>query len=51
MPTGSGFPSPSCPMDKRPWTVSAGMSDDEFKDEARGWSINEVVFSEGMWKM
>ena len=47
----SGFPSPSCPMDKRPWTVSAGMSDDEFKDEARGWSINEVVFSEGMWKM
>ncbi|KAH8063189.1 [acyl-carrier-protein] S-malonyltransferase [Aureococcus anophagefferens] len=47
----SGFPSPTCPMDKRPWAVSKGMSDDEFKDEARGWSINEVVFSEGMWKM
>ena len=47
----SGFPSPTCPMDKRPWAVSKGMSDDEFKDEARGWSINEVVFSEGMWKV
>lgn len=47
----SGFPSPSCPTDKRPWAVSAGMDDEAFKEEARGWSINEVVFSPGMWKM
>ncbi|KAJ1457637.1 hypothetical protein M885DRAFT_514645 [Pelagophyceae sp. CCMP2097] len=47
----SGFPSPSCADDKRPWTPSAGMSEEDFKAEARKWKINEVVFSDGMWKM
>ena len=45
----SGFPSPDVALSRRPWTASAGMSDGEFKEECRGWSINEVVFSPSMW--
>lgn len=47
----SGFPSPSCATADRPWTPNAGMDEDAFKAECRGWSINEVIFSPSMWKM
>ena len=25
------------------------MSEEEFKDEARGWDVTEDVFDEGLW--
>jgi len=48
----SGFPSPDIPVDERPWVADNDTLDDPaFKDESRGWDTNEVVFSDGMWKM
>lgn len=45
----SSFPSPAIPVADRPWRPNKGMSDSAFKDECRTWSVNEVVFSDGMW--
>lgn len=45
----SSFPAPSLPAAKRPWRANKGMDDDAFKEECRTWSVNEVVFSAGMW--
>ena len=47
----SAFPHPACPEAERPWNRAAGMADGPFRDECRGWSINEVVFGEGTWKI
>ena len=43
------FPPPSIPAEQRPWRRQADLGDDDFKDEARGWDVNEVVFSAAMW--
>ena len=40
----SGFPSPSWPEAKRPWSKNAPMADPAFQDEARGWNHMGVVF-------
>lgn len=47
----SGFPHPALPFAERPWSKGKGMADEAFKEECRGWSINEVVFTEGTWKV
>ena len=46
----SGFPSPSWPEAKRPWSKNAPMADPAFQDEARGWNVNEIVFQPANWK-
>ena len=43
------FPPPSIPAEQRPWRRQADLGDDDFKDEARGWDVNDVVFSATMW--
>ena len=45
----SAFPSPTWPADRRPWTPQRTLQDPAFKDEARGWDVNEVVFSGDMF--
>jgi len=46
----SGFPAPDCPERERPWNKNELMDDDAFKEEARGWDVNEIVFQEANWK-
>lgn len=47
----SAFPSPTRPLAERPWVPLNKLDDDDaFKNECRQWNINEIVFSEGMWK-
>ena len=46
----SGFASPDIPEAERPWTAQAQLPTDvAFQQECRGWDVNEVVFSAGMW--
>lgn len=46
----SAFPSPS--LERRPWNDLDTLGDDEaFKTECRAWNINEIVFSDAMWKV
>jgi len=45
----SAFPSPDIPVEERPWLVGAELSENEFKDEARQWSVTDDVFGEGLW--
>ena len=40
----SGFPAPSIPEKDRPWSKNAPMDDAAFKEECRGWNVNEIVF-------
>eukprot|EP01043_Picozoa_sp_COSAG02_P096118 COSAG02_NODE_32431_length_516_cov_1.095923_1_plen_109_part_01 len=48
----SGFASPDIPWAERPWTAQASLpTDAAFQQECRGWDVNEVVFSAGMWGM
>ena len=48
----SGFASPDIPEAERPWTAQALLpTDAAFQQECRGWDVNEVVFSAGMWGM
>ncbi|KXZ41714.1 hypothetical protein GPECTOR_309g844 [Gonium pectorale] len=47
----SAMPYPDLPHDQRPWRPQRGLRDVDFKDEMRGWDINEVVFSDGMWQV
>ncbi len=45
----SGFPSPSIPIEERPWTPSRDLNDADFREECRKWRINDVVFGSQMW--
>jgi len=45
----SGFPSPDLPIEERPWKVGNELSEEEFKDEARGWDVTEDVFRDDLW--
>eukprot|EP00879_Flechtneria_rotunda_P033622 GHRR01037256.1.p1 GENE.GHRR01037256.1~~GHRR01037256.1.p1 ORF type:complete len:201 (+),score=46.85 GHRR01037256.1:2652-3254(+) len=47
----SAMPWPHIPMGKRPWRQQKGLGEKEFKTECRGWDINELVFSPGMWEI
>ena len=44
----SGFPSPSLPIEERPWTPSRDLNDADFREECRKWRINDVVFGSQM---
>lgn len=45
----SAMPFPDIPEAKRPWRRQAGLEESDFKEECRGWNVNEVVFSASMW--
>lgn len=45
----SNFPSPDIPPASRPWRPNRGLCEEDFKDEAREWDVNEIVFTQ-MWK-
>mmetsp|Transcript_11428 Transcript_11428/g.70176 ORF Transcript_11428/g.70176 Transcript_11428/m.70176 type:complete len:356 (-) Transcript_11428:19-1086(-) len=45
----SCFPGPDIPSAERPWRANASLSEGEFKDEARGWDVNEMVFTQ-LWE-
>jgi len=45
----SGFPSPSIPIEDRPWNQSRDLNDADFREECRKWRINDVVFGSQMW--
>jgi hypothetical protein len=40
---------PDIPVEQRPWRQQRGLDEAEFKDECRGWDVNELVFSAAMW--
>jgi surfactin synthase thioesterase subunit len=46
----SSFLPPTTPEDKRPWKANAGMGDEAFKNELRGWDVNEQALKEGLWE-
>lgn len=47
----SSFPAPTRSEEDRPWQDLKTLEDTEdFKDECRRWNINEIVFTESMWK-
>mmetsp|Transcript_30864 Transcript_30864/g.67601 ORF Transcript_30864/g.67601 Transcript_30864/m.67601 type:complete len:345 (-) Transcript_30864:494-1528(-) len=46
----SCFPAPSIPEAERPWRKNRGMPDEAFKDECRGWDVNEIVFVPQNWE-
>ena len=39
------FPAPDLPLTERPWTPNRGMGEAAFKEECRGWDINDAVLS------
>eukprot|EP00918_Siedleckia_nematoides_P089198 GHVU01196087.1.p1 GENE.GHVU01196087.1~~GHVU01196087.1.p1 ORF type:complete len:296 (-),score=36.43 GHVU01196087.1:254-1141(-) len=41
--------SPDTPVEKRPWKISSGLSDEELKDECRAWDSNEIIFEPDYW--
>ena len=45
----SNFPAPQTPPAERPWRVSAGLSEAEFKDECRAWGVKPVVMTASFW--
>jgi surfactin synthase thioesterase subunit len=47
----SCFPAPDLAVADRPWTSNAGMADEAFKEECKGWDVNQVVFSKQMWDL
>jgi len=46
----SGFPAPNIPEADRPWSKNGPMADPAFKEECRGWDVNEIIFQESNWK-
>ncbi|PNH10334.1 Linear gramicidin dehydrogenase LgrE [Tetrabaena socialis] len=47
----SAMPHPDIPLATRPWRPQRGLGDADFKDEMRGWDVNEVVFTPGVWEL
>ncbi|GLC55787.1 hypothetical protein PLESTB_001028800 [Pleodorina starrii] len=47
----SAMPYPDVPYDKRPWRRQRTLDDTDFKEEMRGWDVNEVVFTRDMWQL
>ena len=47
----SGFPAPDVPTRERPWTPNKGLDDAAFKDECRGWGVDEAVFAPHAWRV
>jgi len=45
----SAFPSPDIPVELRPWKVGKTLDEEQFKDEARDWSVNDEVFDNALW--
>ena len=45
----SAMPSPRTPVADHPWRINRKLSEEQFKEECRGWDIAEVVFSNAMW--
>lgn len=45
----STFP-PNIPTCNRPWRKNESLNNEEFKQECRGWGINENVFKNGIWE-
>ncbi|GIM09650.1 hypothetical protein Vretimale_13491, partial [Volvox reticuliferus] len=39
----SAMPHPDVPHGRRPWRQQRTLGDADFKDEVRGWDVNEVV--------
>jgi len=46
----SGFPAPDVPTRERPWTPNAALDDAAFKDECRGWGVDEAAFAPHAWR-
>ena len=46
----SGFPPPDVPTRERPWTPNAALDDAAFKDECRGWGVDEAAFAPHAWR-
>ncbi|GIL69908.1 hypothetical protein Vretifemale_675, partial [Volvox reticuliferus] len=47
----SAMPYPDVPHGRRPWRQQRTLDDADFKDEVRGWDVNEVVFTPDMWPL
>jgi len=48
----SSFPSPTIPCAQRPWTPQSQLPNKiEFQEECKKWNVNDIVFTDGMWKM
>ncbi|PRW20885.1 Monothiol glutaredoxin- chloroplastic [Chlorella sorokiniana] len=45
----SAMASPDIPWDQRPWRQQRGLDEEQFKEECRGWDVNELVFSAALW--
>lgn len=45
----SAMASPDIPVPVRPWRLQRGLDEGAFREECRGWDVNEIVFSAAMW--
>ena len=45
----SAMASPDIPVPDRPWRPQRGLDEAAFREECRGWDVNEIVFSAAMW--
>jgi surfactin synthase thioesterase subunit len=45
-----GFPAPNIPEVDRPWNKNRPMGDPAFKEECKGWDVNEIVLVDANWK-
>eukprot|EP00887_Chlorella_sp_A99_P001583 scaffold8.g1583.t1 len=45
----SAMAAPDIPAAERPWRRQRDLGEEEFKDECRGWDVNELVFTAAMW--
>ena len=41
----SGFPSPDIPFKDRPWPQCRKQDDEAFKDNCRGWDVNDIALT------
>jgi len=39
----SGFGAPDLPLNERPWPQNKGEDDDKFKENCKGWDVNEIA--------
>jgi len=47
----SGFPGPDLPESERPWNKQRPMTDDQFKEECKGWDVNEIALVPANFKI
>uniref|UniRef100_A0A1D2ACU8 Thioesterase domain-containing protein n=1 Tax=Auxenochlorella protothecoides TaxID=3075 RepID=A0A1D2ACU8_AUXPR len=45
----SALCAPDIPFDQRPWRQQRTLGEEDFKEECRGWSVSEILFTPALW--